>query len=652
MHDLQRMLHSYSIAAATLVRALPWKRIGVASVVVIAGLGTTYSVSFFWPRTVQFSYASSICFTNPVVLPGLVTPEASQSYTVTTPTSLSIGNIPLYSHQTCISPRVAPEGNSSETVYLAPLGMGFAKKHLTIQTPELPKASVVVDLKKPVSIKDPFVFQLDQTDELFTYRLSGNKKTAVCDKAADKTISCHLGNLGLVQSMKYKLTLERLFNDQQPQAALSLAVTTVEPISVVHSTIGANTTVYDKPTEVKLTFNKAVDAYDDVSLKHDNKELPISHSLTNDKTLLVTFKEPLPRSANIQLTIKEVTAKDRGYLSKPYVLPFTTSGGPKVLGINIGRAQVSPSASITITFDSNLAGGQNLLHFIRAERDAGQMDATYYLSGNRVTVTPRGGMPRCTDFRVRVLDGLSNEAGISGGSGTWVYSSRTICQTTFSIGASVNGRGILGYRFGSGSEKIVFVGSLHGNEPSSAYILHSLIDYLEMNPGVIPAHRSVEIIPIASPDGYAIRSRMNMHSVDLNRNFPTSNWQSEVTQPNGDYYEHGGGTEPLSEPESAALASYISGRNPRLVMSYHAAAKIVSANEVGNSYALAQTYGQMTGYPAYGNDTGGTFDYAITGAFEDWLKERGTPCILVELITKTGNEFSRHRAAMVAMIQS
>jgi hypothetical protein len=652
MHDLQRMATSYSIAMAMMVRNLPWRRIAIVSAVSAGAIVIAYSVSFFWPRTVQFSYSSSMCITNPVLLPGLVTPQASQGYSASLPASISIGNVPLYSHQTCLSPREAPQGNSSETVYLAPLGIGFAKKPITIQTPELPKASAMIDLKSPVSIKDPFVFQLDQADELFTYQLSGNKKTVACTKEVSNTVSCDLTQLSLVQSMKYKLTLERLFNNQQPETVQSITITTVEPISIVSSSIAANATVYDKPGDLKLTFNKAIASYDGVSLKHDNKDLPITHKLTNDKTLLVTFKEPLPRSANLQLTIKEVFAKDRGYLSKAYSLPFITSGGPKVLGISIGRTLVSPDASITVTFDSTLAGGQNLLHFIRAERDAGQMDASYTHNGNRVTIYPRGGMPRCTDFRIRVLDGLTNEAGISGGSGTWVYSSRTICQSTFSIGSSVNGRGILAYRFGSGSEKIVFVGSLHGNEPSSAYILHSLIDYLESNPGAVPAHRTVVIIPIASPDGYAIRSRMNMHSVDLNRNFPTSNWQSSVTQPNGDYYEHGGGTEPLSEPESAALASYISGQNPRLVMSYHAAAKIVSANEVGNSYALAQTYGQMTGYPAYGNDTGGTFGYAITGAFEDWLKERGTPCILIELITKSGNEFSRHREAMIKMIQS
>ncbi len=182
-------------------------------------------------------------------------------------------------------------------------------------------------------------------------------------------------------------------------------------------------------------------------------------------------------------------------------------------------------------------------------------------------------------------------------------------------------------------------------------MLRSLIDYLEANIGVIPASRTIIIIPIDNPDGYAANRRTNANNVDLNRNFPANNWKAGVTEPGGVYLAYGGGTAPLSEPESRALANYVAGQNPVLVMSYHAAAHLVAANESGNSLSLAYIYGRLAGYPVYGNEAASEFDYDTTGAFEDWLHDaHAIPCILVELITKTGNEFTRHRSAMLNMI--
>jgi hypothetical protein len=118
--------------------------------------------------------------------------------------------------------------------------------------------------------------------------------------------------------------------------------------------------------------------------------------------------------------------------------------------------------------------------------------------------------------------------------------------------------------------------------------------------------------------------------------------------PSGETLDSGGGVSPLSEPESSALASYISILGPRFVMSYHSRGNVVVANDAGNSWALTRMYSIKSGYGAQNGSTiGNFFDYDTTGALEDWLADKkGIPAILVELSTRENDEFSRNKNAM------
>lgn len=198
-----------------------------------------------------------------------------------------------------------------------------------------------------------------------------------------------------------------------------------------------------------------------------------------------------------------------------------------------------------------------------------------------------------------------------------------------------------------GLAKSFFAGTIHGNEKSATATLNSFIDQLEARAGDIPAHRTIIVIPNVNPDGYAANSRLNARGVDLNRNFPASNWKPGVTMPGGEYLPEGGGTAPLSEPESQALGSYVTSQSPRLVVSYHSTGGVAIANEAGDSLTIARAYARSTGFWALGNDSSAYFDYDTTGAFEDWLAQAyGIPAILIELSTRSGNEYSSQAAAM------
>ena len=46
----------------------------------------------------------------------------------------------------------------------------------------------------------------------------------------------------------------------------------------------------------------------------------------------------------------------------------------------------------------------------------------------------------------------------------------------------------------------------------------------------VDARNSWRVVPILNPDGLLARSRVNANQVDLNRNFPTRDWEKNAVQ--------------------------------------------------------------------------------------------------------------------------
>ncbi len=612
-------------------------------------LSSAFTASFFLPRSATFSFAQDNCFTSPTLLPNLISKKQGKTFTATPSKSLAIAGYPVYSHTTCITASQAPAEKTSESVAFNPLGIGFLKKNIHIVAGELPNVDYKAAFGAPISTKDPLVFSLDSADRVFDYQLLVNNKKLACNKNPD-TIACDVAKLGLEQSASYTIVMQRLFDGKVHTALFEQTVATVGAVQLASSSIASGQTVYDAPTQMVITLNKEVRSFSGVELHlvsgETRQKIPIT-AVADGSTITVRFNEALTRSASFELTANTITAPDGGHLPTPLVLTFVTSGGPRVKGSSIGSYKVSTAGNIVITFDSNISATQALGEFIQLQINGNAIPAAVTASGNRVTINPSNDLPKCANFTVRALDGLQNEAGIAGGS-AWQYKSRTICQTIFSIGTSVQGRGITGYRFGSGDSYVVFVGGTHGDEKSSTYTLNSFVDYLEAHYDQIPANRTIVIIPNLNPDGYAKTQRTNANNVDLNRNFPANNWKQGVSMPGGSFNPNGGGNAPLSEPESGSLADYILSVNPRLVLTYHAAAGVVMPNDSGDSVALAQTYDQKSNLnyePS--SQTGAIFTYDTTGSFEEWLYDKhNIPTLLVELWTKSSNEFTKNQNAM------
>jgi murein peptide amidase A len=121
--------------------------------------------------------------------------------------------------------------------------------------------------------------------------------------------------------------------------------------------------------------------------------------------------------------------------------------------------------------------------------------------------------------------------------------------------------------------RILLLGGIHGDEPTSSAIVFRWMGKMQT-----PAARqfSWSIAPVVNPDGMLAKqkTRVNARGVDLNRNFPTPDWQRETER----YWNRVTSRDPrrypgraaLSEPESRWLDEEIRRFQPDLIISIHA----------------------------------------------------------------------------------
>ncbi len=633
------------------LRRIAKQRLVIYTAAAVGGIWLAFSLLFFIPSSLAFSVADGACGFNPMLLPRLSKHSASPSFAPEPSTSLSVAGYPLLSFKTCLSAIEAPVPGQTETAKISLLHVPFLQKRIKITPAELPSASAKFNTSQAVSATGTLEFNLSHKDTVFAYRLSTADKSVGC--ASNSTlVSCDLKPLELSQGADHQLKLERYFAEQPSGEALALSIRTLDPVIINSSSIAAGATVYDSPTEITLVANKQLAEAGIVSLVDPGGGTVGATASINKDSVVVKLETALARNQKYSLKIEQLTATDGSQLTGPYQLDFVTSGGPKVSAASIGGSRVQPGASITLTFDIGLKANQEWGNFAHIEVGGQAVAASISATGRQLTINPSADLPRCASFKVIINEGLVNEYGIGGGQ-AWHLDSRVLCQVAFSIGSSVRGRAITAYRFGSGSSKIVFVGGMHGNEKSSVATMNAFIAHLEDHASEIPAHRTIIIIPNSNPDGYAVGSRTNANNVDLNRNFPANDWQAEVQMPGGQNLPQGGGNSPGDQPETQALMSYINSQSPRLVLTYHAVARVVISNDAGDSVSLGSKYGSDSGY-RFTTDGGSDaeFGYSTTGEFEDWLADKkNIPAILVELSSMSANQFSTHRTALMNVVQ-
>ncbi len=636
-------LNKTNSSTSGFIRRLPkrWYLIAAALLVVVL-----YFV-VFRERTLALSYKGETCDQQLVILPGIFrqsTPDAG--YEVTTQGGWKVGGAQLVATSICVKPTQAPSEHSVEKIAFSPWGGWFARLTYAVDAGKHPTVDTSV-LRTAVPVGRPLTLSLSTPDALFDYQMRVGEAAVPCQSPAQDVV-CDISALKLKQKSIYTMSLERLFAGKSAGEAARATLTTLSPLTVKSTSIKQGKTVYNKPRTLTLTVDKPLERAEFAVERIDGKKpVPIEATTSvEDKKVTITFAKNLPRQAKIRVSAAAFEAGDGSTTLDPYKLSFTTSGGPRVTGVNIGASGVAIGTTVVVTFDQTLAADQDIAPFVKTKGVVYQGR-----QGNQLLFSTAK-VGRCGAMSISLTGDIKSRHGVAGQS-AWQYNGRASCYTVSTIGYSRQGRAINAYYFGNGGTTILYVGAIHGNEPSSKYILQDWITELDANPGRIPAGRQVVVVPSLNPDGIAVGSRNNSKGVNLDRNFPTDDWKSDIDSADG-FRKGGGGSKPLSEPESRAIADLVQRLRPRLMLSYHSQGSLVMGDPGAYSETYATRYAAMVGFQdATRANTESIFGYdGASGLFEGWAYLKvGIPNIVIELSGHHTREFSRHREAMWAMMR-
>ena len=148
--------------------------------------------------------------------------------------------------------------------------------------------------------------------------------------------------------------------------------------------------------------------------------------------------------------------------------------------------------------------------------------------------------------------------------------SKLLCNTA--LGTSVEMWLSCDYQKIQGLSPIIWIGGVHGDEPEGIELASESLKYLmKQQTNQSTKQNSVRsglypwiVIPNLNPDGAAAKTRVNGRGVDLNRNFPSTDWSSESEKPR--YFP---GSHPASEPEVSSLCELIEAVKPVLIVHCH-----------------------------------------------------------------------------------
>jgi protein MpaA len=189
-------------------------------------------------------------------------------------------------------------------------------------------------------------------------------------------------------------------------------------------------------------------------------------------------------------------------------------------------------------------------------------------------------------------------------------------------GASLDGVPLTVYLPEPGTAEILVLSAIHGDEPETTVVVSEALRCIPR--GDLRA----AVILCGNPDGIARGTRGNTRGVDLNRNFPTANWQPEPV-----FYKSRAnderdialtpGAAPASEPETQALIALIERLQPGAVVSLHSALACIDdsgASHLGRQLAdrCALPFLTEIGYPT-------------PGSMGTWAGERGLNLVTLEL---------------------
>jgi len=166
---------------------------------------------------------------------------------------------------------------------------------------------------------------------------------------------------------------------------------------------------------------------------------------------------------------------------------------------------------------------------------------------------------------------------------------------------SVMGRSIMLREFRAelrNAPLVLVIGGIHGDELTAVSVVFRWIELLQQ-PGYVGPQFHWRVVPVLNPDGLLAKppTRVNARGVDLNRNFPTSNWMSEAprhwkeaTRKDPRRFP---GTAPASEPESRWLHDEIARFRPDVIVSVHAPFDVLDFDGPPTGVEMPSRFGRL-----------------------------------------------------------
>lgn len=200
---------------------------------------------------------------------------------------------------------------------------------------------------------------------------------------------------------------------------------------------------------------------------------------------------------------------------------------------------------------------------------------------------------------------------------------------------STQGNPIYLMELGTGDKSCLVFGAFHGDEPGTFDLAVRLGRYLSKHPEMLKV--KLILVPVLNPDGMMAGTRVNGNGVDLNRNFPTRDWNPAYTKER--YFP---GREPASEKETLLAMQLIDTYKPDKIISIHDDLHIINYN--GPAADLARVMARFNNY-----DIADNIGYPTPGSFGTYAgEELHIPTITIELPSYDPDDaWQKNRDAMI-----
>lgn len=231
--------------------------------------------------------------------------------------------------------------------------------------------------------------------------------------------------------------------------------------------------------------------------------------------------------------------------------------------------------------------------------------------------------------------------------------------TPKTLGKSVNNELINCYELGNGSIKILYAFGIHGNEVGTVKLAYHLLNWVKDQKELLKSFK-IFVLPCLNTDGYKLAQknpkyfrggktgRFNSHNVDLNRNFPTPNFQKKSVWSFGKNFSESSevycGEVGNSEPEIKALTNFIENEKIKILFVFHNAGREVMGNKNDLSQKITKIFCEKTDFKYVSNK-----EWAVlkqTGTAKEWCDIHKIAYVEVEGSTRWGSDWKKQKNAI------